>query len=474
MKPTRRSALAMLAGFAVPLTGCSAPSVQARRDHDVIIIGGGLSGLHAAQILEGAGLHVLVLEASERIGGRLMTLDHLPGAPEAGGAQIGQTYARVRTAAFNAGLEFEGFAPSEFGQLLHVNGQTLPATEWPESAVNQLPQDLAQIPPNRLFFGLTARHQPLQDVYAWREAAAQIHDIAAEDFVRQLGADDEAVRLMNVSLNADQLSTYSMLNLWRSLAVYSTERGLGGSEKISGGNQRLPEAMAAGLTTPPRLSTRVVALTDKNTHVEVALETGAILRADFVVSAISFAVLRHLSLDLPVSAAQGQAISALPYTPIIQLHVEAETPFWQLDGQPLDMWTDTPLERVFAGRNPDGSHTGMATCWLDGLGAHVVEDLDFEALDAMVRAEFATIRPASEGRVRLREVIRWTADNPVSGGAYMHWAPGQIARWAEAMVRPAGRVHFAGEHTSHLHTGMEGAMEAGERAALEVLDRLSL
>jgi len=52
----------------------------------------------------------------------------------------------------------------------------------------------------------------------------------------------------------------------------------------------------------------------------------------------------------------------------------------------------------------------------------------------------------------------------------MHWAPGQIAKWAGHMGAPAGRLSFAGEHLSHLHTGMEGAMESGENAALYLLD----
>lgn len=54
----------------------------------------------------------------------------------------------------------------------------------------------------------------------------------------------------------------------------------------------------------------------------------------------------------------------------------------------------------------------------------------------------------------------------------MHWAPGQIKAWAKTMALPSGRIHFAGEHTSFLHTGMEGAMESGERAAIEIFERI--
>ena len=75
--------------------------------------------------------------------------------------------------------------------------------------------------------------------------------------------------------------------------------------------------------------------------------------------------------------------------------------------------------------------------------------------------------------MRVRAVQRWTASNSRAGGAYMHWAPGQIARWAGRMGEPADRLVFAGEHLGLVHTGMEAAMESAERAVAAVQDRLS-
>jgi len=112
----------------------------------------------------------------------------------------------------------------------------------------------------------------------------------------------------------------------------------------------------------------------------------------------------------------------------------------------------------------------MLTAWIDGRGALAADELDDAGLEALARDTLSAIRPASEGRVRLAHVQRWTASNPLAGGAYMHWRPGEAHRWADARLQPAGRLHFAGEHTGDLHTGMEAAMESGERAAIAILD----
>jgi len=65
---------------------------------DTIVIGAGLSGLNAAMMLQEAGQDVLVLEGRKRLGGRVYTLDHVPGKPEAAGEYVGANYARMRNA----------------------------------------------------------------------------------------------------------------------------------------------------------------------------------------------------------------------------------------------------------------------------------------------------------------------------------------------------------------------------------------
>ena len=79
------------------------------------------------------------------------------------------------------------------------------------------------------------------------------------------------------------------------------------------------------------------------------------------------------------------------------------------------------------------------------------------------------IRPSAKGRLEAVAYKSWARD-PFAGGTWAYWQPGQVSELAAVARMPHGRLHFCGEHTSLLARGMEGALESGERVALEVLD----
>ena len=82
------------------------------------------------------------------------------------------------------------------------------------------------------------------------------------------------------------------------------------------------------------------------------------------------------------------------------------------------------------------------------------------------------MRPAAEGALTVVAQQSWTLDR-FSAGAWGYFNPGTVTKFLPAMYRPHGRIHFCGEQTAVENRGMEGAMESGERAANEVISRLS-
>lgn len=460
MQLTRRHFVAM-SGLAA--TAACTPAIVESYDADVLILGAGLAGLHAARMLQADGMNVLVLEATDRIGGRMWTLDSVPGRPEAGGQQVGQSYARIRSTALDLGLNIVPPAPGgSRDKTMVFDGQVFDAGEWAGAAGNPFPEAFKRATPDVALFMAAAAANPLKDQYAWREVGSEF-DISADDFLTSQGFDEQSRALCDIALNANQLITYSMLNVWRSMTLFQLDASSGPSEEIEGGSQRLPEAMAASLGDGAIISGATVSSIDASSD-GVAVRAGErTYRAPFCICTLPFPVLRKLPLTLPIDVAPIQPIvDAMPYTQIQQVHLELEQ--GPADDLPLMMWTDTPIERVFPVRDANGETVAL-TCWINGTGVRPnASDEDWKQLAEQTLADTRGIK------AKAHAVIRWDETQGLSGGAYMHWAPGQIEPWAERVVAPAGNLHFAGEHTSYLHTGMEGAMESAERSAYAIIE----
>lgn len=109
-------------------TQTRASAVQ--RSPSVVIVGAGLSGLYAALLLEQAGFQITVLEGRDRVGGRVQTLDDLPGKPEAGGQVLSDRYSRLLRLADRYSVPLEPQPPRSSEVLFHINGQSVLPEQW--------------------------------------------------------------------------------------------------------------------------------------------------------------------------------------------------------------------------------------------------------------------------------------------------------------------------------------------------------
>lgn len=462
--------LALSAATMLPRRGRTANAV------DVVVIGAGLSGLFAASVLEAAGLSVIVVEGRRRVGGRICTLDDVTGHPEAGGQTIGPKYGRVRFMAQKHGLRLlTGYyetGQESLTQLLQVKGRRYTLEQWKDSPDNPFGNAHRAMHPDELFWNLLG-DSPFKELEQWRAPDSQAVDRSVAAYFRGLGLNDEAIRLLGINNNYGRtLNETSLLNMYRVKTILEQSFGMpGGAATIAGGNSRLPEAMAAASRGPILLDKLVTDVDHRGPLVEVSCKDGSKYSCRYLLVSVPLPALKNMAFRPALPERHLEAIDKVPYGPVIQAHFSVQKPFWKAHGFAPSLWTDSSVERIFAA---DPEETGEITnlvAFVNGEGAEQLAGLRGRQIDKFFIEGISRVLPESRGSIRFERTFSWQ-ESTLSGGSFAVWEPGQVARYAAAVAQPTGRIHFAGEHTARWMFGMEGAMESGERAAAEILERV--
>jgi monoamine oxidase len=419
-------------------------------------LGAGVAGLQAAHLLESKGVKVLVLEGSNRVGGRMMTT---PDGVNLGGVEIGDGYKRLIEAAKRCQVELvEPSAPASRDILLNIKGQNIVAKNWATSEYNPLADTEKTILPPLLESSFL-KNNPLKKLDDWCKPAFKEFDTPLSYFLKKQGASDAAIALANTSGNYNDIHSVSALHLLRS-QLYRVAGGSVKTMRIKGGSQRLPEAMASVLKSKVVFQKAVSAIqNDAPRKITVRCTDGTSYTANKVICTIPLPALKKVAIA-KLTDAHRPFINKTQYTQILQVIVKPKVEFWKSDGYPLSMWTDSPIERVL-------NEGERLVLWINGIGTKPYLNMTNEAIGALALNKLAEIRPSTKGQLDITYVNFWHADRPFSGGAYYETQAGEAGIFEQA-IRPIGHLHFAGEHTAVLHRGMEGAMESAERAVTEL------
>ena len=410
-----------------------------------------------------------MVEAEDRVGGRLWTLDHVPGSPEGGGNVIGANYGRVIHTAHTLNVPLRT-PPRGATQRLWDWWPAHPSPGLGDLFLQPVAGWLADHTTGPSG-GQTERGQPLTQNPRLAQPSPWWRLINPPTGAAALGFPEAAVRLINANNSyGNNLSDTSLMALYRVMGEFGRLSGpaLAVMEAVAG-NMRLPEAMAAELMQPVATGETVREISQSAAGVQATLSSGRTIEADAALLALPVPALRQIALDLPQS--QQAALNGVDYHKVVQLHCVVESPFWEASGWGGSWWTDGLLGRVFTRPMPDSERYNI-TIWINGDSCDPLNALDDETCTDTILQALWKLAPSAQEVTSAGQLVRWTND-PFAGGSWALWGPGQAGSAHAAIRAPAGKLFFAGEHTAEAYRGMEAAMESGERAALEIMRALT-
>jgi monoamine oxidase len=190
------------------------------------------------------------------------------------------------------------------------------------------------------------------------------------------------------------------------------------------------------------------------------------ISADFLVCALPASTARGVLFEPLLPEPQHDAIAHLRYGCATRLLLQFDRRFWKKPGTPKAFGTDLPTGAVWDGNEQQRGRPGILSFLAGGNASKALQDILRAEGEAGVIGRIGWLgKPATLLR---SHTVAWDHD-PWARGGYAYFDPGFDPLWRAWLARPAGRVVFAGEHTSVKSQGyMNGAIESGLRAAAEI------
>jgi monoamine oxidase len=309
---------------------------------------------------------------------------------------------------------------------------------------------------------------------AWPEIVERYDDYSTREFLEANHWSVGAIEMYGLLANQEALMNSSFLELFREEAGNYYTNML----EIQGGTDRLPYAFLPEIRNEIRFGARMIAIDQSPTDVSIHYQTRAgrsEQKGDYAIITAPFPVLRHIEALKPFSRTKMRAIRELHYDASAKILFQCRRRFWEQDDGIFGggTITDLPVRNVYY---PDhGRETGRGVMlasytWSEDAqrwGSLTPEDRLVQALE-----DVAVIHPQVIREFEVGASHMWH-DDEFAGGAFALFDPGQQTLLYDEIIRPEGRIYFAGEHASLYHAWIQGAIESGLRAA-EAINRLSL
>jgi monoamine oxidase len=443
------------------------------KDRTVTVIGAGLAGLSAAYDLHRLGWQVTVLEARDRVGGRVYTLRNFSNGlvAEGGGEFIEESHTRMLAYADQFHLllgrvgswqgqardwgAFEGKAgPKSDARIWGVNLHDEVEKIWLALAeLGELVPDPSQ--------PQTAHGADVLDTKStadWIDSL-DAHPLAKKEFIQHIRAEYTC-----------EPQRQSLLDLARNVSMYYTtlERKL--NYRVIGGNDQIPRALAAALPDV-RFNAPVTSIRVLPDEVTVTYQHGnsyQTVSSAFAVLAIPLTTARLIEFHPPLPEAHRRMVNELSYGAVTKVLIEYRRRFWDDKGWNGRLSTDAPIVYTWHATNHIENEHGILTVYTGGDPAAKLAALSDEERIQLAVAEIEKLFSGSSDLIECTATVAWPKE-AYTRGSYAALAPGQVTAHWKTLFEPAGRLFFAGEHATPIQGFMEGAVESGQRVARTIL-----
>jgi monoamine oxidase len=432
----------------------------------VLVAGAGLAGLAAARDLTAMGADVTVIDARNRVGGRVWTIREgfVEGQhAEAGGDMIDDEQHEIRALVQELGLTLRRILRGGFGSAsLDRRGRPHVAHRGVARGWQRLSEALGDS--IRRYRLVEQRwDSPIASDLAQRSVAKWLDDIRADGELRTAATGLRGFFLAD----PEELSLIALVDLFASLDDLSPAWNM---YRIEGGNDRLATALARPIGSRLQLDTELVAVSHRGRHVRASVKQGrgvAQMTCDYLVIALPASVLRRVPITPSLPAQQHDAIARLKFGRATKTLLQFTRRFWRMPGRPRAFGSALPFGAVWEGNEEQRGRPGILSLLAGGTASDQTQAIVAKDGPRRLADQFDWLGSRRAELVGSNQVV-WESE-AWSRGGYAYFDPTFDPALRSWLARPCGRLFFAGEHTSIRWQGyMNGAVESGRRAAAEV------
>jgi len=441
---------------------------------DVIVIGGGLSGLAAARSLVAANRSVIVLEARERVGGRTWTQsNHTKGAEywiDMGGQFVGPTQERILALADAVGVKrFPAYHQGT--DILVFQGKKMegPAESFPipdedlkelGAAFAKLDVLAEQVPTDNPSGALHAADWDSQSVETWMQTNLKS---AVARFIMRAGI------LGYLAVEPRDISFLHLLFYIHSGGGAENLHKFGLAERLQGGAQTVSDKVAEQLGDRIIFNTAVKEINQTGEWVIVHTNKGS-FQGNRVIVAMPPAMAGRIFYQPNLTANRDGYTQRSFMASTIKIHAVYPTPFWREQGLSGQVISDEPPLDVTHDNTPPSGQPGIMAGFIFGQNGRNFADKSSEEIERAVIASLVKYFGSKASKPSAFYIANWPSETWSRGCYSGQMPPGVWTGYPNALRTPVDRIHWAGTETATRWWGyMDGAVQSGERAAAELL-----